>query len=130
MVHFFKLSLIVLLFWGKPENTPVSKAPVQDSTSLIQYPAHVMAVIDAKCMGCHKPDSKNEKGKAKLTWESLQRIESDSLSRQLDAILIALEEGSMPPKKALEMRPERKLTDEEVKTLTEWAESSLAGLKD
>jgi hypothetical protein len=90
----------------------------------IAYPEEVMAVIEAKCMGCHKPDARNENAREKLQWAQLTEMDTENLIGKLDAIIEVLEEGTMPPVKMLEKYPDMKLTEAETKTLTDWAESN------
>ncbi len=90
----------------------------------IAYPEDVMTVIEAKCMGCHKPDARNEKAREKLQWAQLTEMDVENLIGKLDAILEVLEEGTMPPEKMLEKYPDMKLTEAETKTLADWAEGN------
>lgn len=90
----------------------------------IEFTADVKAIIDQKCFGCHNLNSKNEKGKKKLKWDSLTLIPKATQVAKLDKIIEVLEEGSMPPAKFLEYKPEAKLNDEEVKKLKEWANAT------
>ncbi|MFY0686046.1 MAG: heme-binding domain-containing protein [Cyclobacteriaceae bacterium] len=107
-----------------PSNSTIHE-PLQD---VLEYPEDVMAIIDNKCMGCHKPDSRNEKGKKALQWEKLLSLEKADLIATLDEMLEVLEEGSMPPEKMLEKYPDKELTKKETKTLRKWADSTLDDL--
>jgi uncharacterized membrane protein len=91
----------------------------------IVFPDEVMAIIENKCMGCHNPDSRNEKGKEKLQWAQLAKMETEDLISKLDAMLEVLENGEMPPAKMLERNPDKKLTDQETKLLQKWADENL-----
>jgi mono/diheme cytochrome c family protein len=108
-----------------PTTSRNSEISSTQQTPEFTYPENVMAIIDAKCMGCHKPDAKSEKGRDALQWEMLPKMANDSLSHALNEILEVLEEGEMPPAKAIERFPNLKLTDEEITALTSWAESEL-----
>jgi len=119
----FFTALFTLIIIGA---APKAHLP-EPSTSVdqnIAFPENVMAIIDAKCMGCHKPDAKNEKSKAKLQWVLLPDMQTDELVAKLDAIIESLDEGSMPPQGIVEKYPHMKLTEDETKTLKDWAESN------
>lgn len=92
------------------------------------FPDDVMAIIENKCMGCHNPDSKNEKGKEKLQWGQLAKMETEDLISKLDALLEVLEAGDMPPAKMLERNPDKKLSDQETLILQNWADGNIERL--
>lgn len=106
-----------------PEKTRVLLA---DSTQQMgAYPLDVMAIITNKCLGCHSPNARSEKSRDALQWVQLQYMEPADLVAKLDKMLEVLEKGEMPPEKMLERFPDKKLTDDEVVLLQEWAESTL-----
>ena len=115
------LAVCMLFIKGTKENEP-RHFHAMDSTLVI--PANVKAVIDQKCYGCHNPNSKNEKGKKKMNWDSLTLYSLKIKIKKLDDITEMLEKGKMPPEKFLQFKPEAKLTDEESKTLKDWAASA------
>ena len=84
-------------------------------------PDNVKAIIDNKCYDCHHSGSRNMKGKMKLKFDKLADLKTHKLVGKLDNIAEAVEEGDMPPKKAIKKYPELKLTQEEAKTLVDWA---------
>lgn len=103
-----------------------STKPVVDFTEQnLVFPDDVMAIIENKCMGCHKPDARNEKAREKLQWAQLADMPVDDLIAKLDVLMEVLEEGAMPPAKMLEKYPEQKLTDNEVATLKNWTSDNL-----
>lgn len=99
-----------------------------DSSALVSFPDEVMAIIENKCLGCHKPDSKNEDAKEDLIWEDLPGMKKGELAKIMFEIQEVLEDGEMPPEKMLAKFPDKKLTDEEVATLMAWTETTLAGM--
>mgnify|MGYP002786919917 CR=1 FL=1 len=113
-----------LIIVGAAPKAEVVFASNPEQEQNIAFPENVMAVIDTKCMGCHKPDAKNEKSKAKLQWVLLADMETEELVAKLDAIIESLEEGSMPPEGIVAKYPDMKLTEAETKTLKDWAESN------
>lgn len=120
------LSLVSMAFVLKP--TPADNPVLQDQAG-ITFPEDVQAIIDAKCMGCHKPDSRNTKAKEKLQWASVANMNKEEQEHLVGELFEVLEDGKMPPKKALERRPQMKLTDEETKTLLAWVEAEEKRLK-
>lgn len=83
-------------------------------------PADVKAIVQQKCYGCHNPNSKNEKGKAKLDWDALEAAKKSKALATMGKIKETLDEGSMPPARFLESNPDKKLTADEVATLMQW----------
>lgn len=120
------LSLVSMAFVLKP--APAESPVLQDQAG-ITFPEDVQTIIDAKCMGCHKPDSRNTKAKEKLQWASVAKMNKEEQEHLVDELFEVLEDGKMPPKKALERRPQMKLTAEETKTLLAWAEAEEKRLK-
>jgi mono/diheme cytochrome c family protein len=84
-------------------------------------PAEVKAVVDQKCYGCHNANSKNEKGKAKLDWDALDKQKKSKRVASMGKIAEVLEKGEMPPKKFLENKPEAALSEAELATLVDWS---------
>ena len=101
---------------------------IQDKDK-IEITGEVKEIIEAKCMGCHKPDSRNQKAKDKLQWAKVPELDKEGQDDLIKELFEVLEEGKMPPKKALERRPQMKLTEEETKTLLAWAEKEEKRLK-
>ena len=131
-------TLIVMLFLGfsaslayaqRPEPAP-TKVLLADSTQVLAYPLNVMAVIDSKCLGCHNPKARNEKGRNALQWATLQTQEGDTLVSKLSKIAEILDEGKMPPSRMVERFPNMKLTEEESNTLKAWVKETLNGFKE
>lgn len=101
---------------------------IQDKDK-IEINGEVKEIIEAKCMGCHKPDSRNQKAKDKLQWAKVPELDKEGQEDLIKELFEVLEEGKMPPKKALERRPQMKLTEEETRTLLAWAEREEKRLK-
>lgn len=114
------------VFAQKPEPKLVFAS--SDSEQVLSYSVAVMSIIDAKCFGCHQPGGRSEEAKKALTWEKLQSMEKADVVAVLDEIIEVLEKGEMPPKKMVEKYPGMKMSDEEVKTLKDWADATLNSL--
>jgi len=95
----------------------------------ITFPENIQTIIDAKCMGCHKPDARNEKAKEKLQWEKVAAMNTEEQSHLVAELFEILEEGKMPPPRMVERNPDMKLTDDETKQLLAWVEAEDKRLK-
>ncbi len=120
------MAIITLAFMPDPANAD-ERLALQDSG--ITFPKDIQEIIDNKCMGCHKPDSRNNKAKEKLQWELVSKMNKEDQEHFIDEMFEVLEDGKMPPKKAVERRPQMKLTDEETKLLITWVEKEEKRLK-
>ena len=124
----FLAIMVVVSFAFKPDAANADQPMVQDQAG-ITFPDNIKAIIDTKCMGCHKPDSRNNKAKEKLQWELVTKMNKEDQEHFIDEMFEVLEDGKMPPKKALERRPQMKLTDDETKLLMAWVEKEEKRLK-
>ena len=112
--------LLGLFVWlQSPEE---NQTPQTDNGFTID--AKIKPILDAKCVGCHSADSKNEKAKEKLIWANLSTMDKKAAASTLDEVVEVLEKGEMPPAKFLERFPDKKLTDKEAKSLKKWADKS------
>lgn len=105
----------LLFFQGKPVPATATYATDGD------LPANVKAVVDTKCYGCHNANSKNEKGKAKLDWDALDKMKKSKRMAAMGEISEILAKGEMPPKKFIANKPEAALSEAELATLVEWS---------
>jgi mono/diheme cytochrome c family protein len=105
----------LLFFQGKSVPAITTHTPGAD------LPANVKAVVDMKCYGCHNANSKNEKGKAKLDWDALDKMKKSKRMAAMGEISEILAKGEMPPKKFIANKPEAALSEAELATLVEWS---------
>ncbi len=120
----FPISLLVFLFAAM--FTTATENPVK--AKAIDMPDDVKAVIEKSCFGCHNTDSKNDKAKDKLDLKTLGDLDKPKMIHALKEISEVVEENDMPPAKFLEKFPDKKLTDDEKKTLMNWADSQAKSL--
>lgn len=114
------IALVGILFLqGKSASEPGTVLTI--NTHEAALPDNVKAVVDQKCYGCHNANSKNEKAKAKLDWDALDKMKKSKRMAAMGEISEVLEKGEMPPKKFLENKPEAALTEAELATLVEWS---------
>jgi uncharacterized membrane protein len=109
-------------------NEKGSDRNVSDQQPILTYPADIKTIIDNKCYGCHSVQGKSEDARKALMWDNLPSLTKAKQVATLDDIIDVLDDGSMPPKKFVEMRPEAKLTDEESQALKNWAETTADNL--
>ena len=101
------------------------KTPVKGELTM---PENVKAIVDKSCFGCHNTDSRNEDAKEDLdfkTFDSLSKIKKIGALKHIGEVV---EKGEMPPKRFLERFPEKELTEEEAKVLTEWVKKEASAL--
>ena len=92
------------------------------------FPENVNQVLQKNCAGCHSTESMNEKAKEKLNltkWEDYSTISKISKLNDIDKVA---SEGSMPPARFLERFPDKKLTEDEAKILSDWAKQEAENL--
>ncbi len=102
------------------------------SISKLDIPVNIKGILDKSCMGCHTDASKNTKGKMKFNFD---KFDDGKYSRgkqiaKLNGVVKTLEKGKMPPKKFIAKYPDRALSADDTKALSEWAKaqaSTLAG---
>ncbi|MBN7811523.1 heme-binding domain-containing protein [Algoriphagus sp. H41] len=119
-------AVVGLLFFQGTTKPEVENYPIHPELTP-DMPANIKAIVDQKCYGCHNAESKNEKGKEKLDWDAFEASKKSKQMATKGKITEALEEGDMPPKKFLEMKPEGKLTEAELATLLEWSRGKKKG---
>ncbi|PLX09986.1 MAG: hypothetical protein C0598_11415 [Marinilabiliales bacterium] len=91
------------------------------SDNAIEIPDNVQSILDNSCYGCHNSDSKNQKGRDKLSFDKLNDIKTYKAIGKLTDIADVVAEGEMPPKKFLKNYPDRALSAEDKETLKNWA---------
>lgn len=128
-----KLVLLTLLAFATVFIVAIAPAE-KTSTSVIiedtiELPDHIKEIVEAKCMGCHKPDSRNDKAKKKLQWVKVPDLDAEGQRHFIAEMFEVLEDGKMPPKKMLERKPEMKLTEDEVSAFVTWLEEEEKKLK-
>ena len=113
-VAFLVFSLFAMSFTTN-ENEPEKKA------NKIEIPSNVSEIIDNKCYGCHNSESKNKKGKKKLSFDKLNDLSTYKQIGKLESVHETIVEGEMPPSKFLDKYPNKALTAAEKETLISWA---------
>ncbi|MEC7754738.1 MULTISPECIES: heme-binding domain-containing protein [Roseivirga] len=109
--------------------SPNESRDAQEQDAKIELPENVKAIVEKKCMNCHKPDARNEKAKEKLQWVKVPQMNKEEQEHFVAEMFEVLEDGKMPPERMVERFPEMKLTEEETKTLLAWVEKEEKRLK-
>jgi hypothetical protein len=123
-VLFFSATTLVVLLFANFAIQPAGGNQDQIA-KLTSFQPDVAKVLDKACYGCHNGQSRNEEAKEKLnldTWTALNPMQKAGKTK---AIFDVLEKGTMPPPRFLERFPDRKLTDDEVNVLKNWAKKEL-----
>lgn len=122
------LLFVVLFLLGQSELPKQSfdekeKISVVLPDTIIQYPAKVRAVIDAKCYDCHSEKGEDEEAKEGLLWDKLVQMSDMDQLFSMDTIIESIENGEMPPEDHIKKHPEAALSKEEAKLLIDWADA-------
>ena len=91
----------------------------------MEWPEEVVAALNKACYDCHTSESGNVKAKGKLNFSKWEEYKLTKKVGKLDGIKETVESGDMPPKKYLGKYPDKALTEEEVKLVTEWADAEM-----
>jgi len=97
----------------------------------LDIPENIQSIISNKCMGCHSDESKPGKSKSKLNFDKLTNGEysTGKVISKLDKITKILSKDKMPPQKFLDKYPDKKLTKEESKLISDWASTQSSMMK-
>ncbi len=125
------LSISFILFSFTKETTKKYTEITTVSIETLDIPENVKAIIDNKCMGCHSDETKSGKSKMKMNFDKLANGEysTGKLISKLDKITKMLSKDKMPPQKFLDKYPDKKLTDDESKLISDWASETSAKMK-
>jgi hypothetical protein len=86
------------------------------------FPEEIAGILKSSCYDCHSKGAKSDKALKAVQfdiWEDYRLTKKIGLLAEIAEVV---EEGDMPPKKYLENKPDRKLTDSQKKQLVDWTE--------
>jgi hypothetical protein len=127
--YFAAGSLILSAIMAFTTDIKKNEVPViSNDNYAIDIPEDVNAVLQDYCFGCHNSESKNEKGRDKLSIDKLGEMPKGKLAAKLNKLAKEIEEGEMPPKKFLEKYPEKEPAKKDKKTVVKWAKATAKGL--
>ena len=100
------------------------------SNAKLEIPENIKSILDKSCMGCHNEESKNTKGKMKLNFDKFNngKYSTGKQIAKLNGIVKTLGKGKMPPKKFLAKNPDRALSVDDTKALSDWAKAQASAL--
>jgi len=99
-------------------NTP------QERSDSFEIPKNIDIIFSSSCYSCHSVESTNYKAKMKLKLDELETMKLSKLVSKLNKIAKEVEKGDMPTKKFAKKYPDKMPTNEDKKTLIEWARNS------
>lgn len=125
------LSISFILFSFTNNTTKNYTEITSVSIETLDIPENIKAILDTKCMGCHSDEAKSGKSKMKMNFDKLTNGEysTGKVISKLDKITKMLSKDKMPPQKFLDKYPDKKLTDEESKLLSDWASQTSSMMK-
>ncbi len=109
----------------------VESKKILDADHKLEIPKNIETILDKSCIGCHKTESKNNKGKAKLDFDKMKNgdYSSGKTMSKLRGIIKSINEKKMPPKKFLKKYPERSVSEKDEKLIVDWAKTQGKALK-
>jgi|WetSurMetagenome_2_1015567.scaffolds.fasta_scaffold19433_3 hypothetical protein len=117
-------SVFALFIFG---NFSINHSPEKQSEpgKKSSLPSEVTKVVEKSCRGCHNSGSMNEKAKNGLSFDKLDSLDTVKRIGKIKDIYDIVGKGEMPPKQFLDRFPDRKLSGEESKILTDWAKKEI-----
>lgn len=114
------LGLAIILF--------IFQSFITKSGSAGEIPEEVKALLESSCYDCHTTHS--QKRSARIIF-NLDKWEDYRVTKRigfLEKINEVVTEEKMPPKKYLKKHPEKKLTEAQMKLITDWTQSESRSL--
>lgn len=126
------IGLVAFLSAFSFQNGPIkSEKNISFSESNVEdFPEDVAKILKVHCMDCHVTESKNDKAKDKLNFDNWDKLNMMKKTGKLNDIIKVVEEGEMPPEKYLNHYPDKKLTEDQVKVITKWAQGTMDSFKE
>ena len=84
-------------------------------------PEEIGAILKASCYDCHSSGARSEDAKKAAQYDLWDDYRVTKKIGILGKVGEVVEEGKMPPKKYLENKPDRKLTEDQKKQVLDWA---------
>ena len=129
MKNVTKVVMIVVVTFVISSFTNIKSGEKYEAITTFQIPEHIQKIFKNSCYGCHNSDSKGEKSKMKFNIDKMtngkysQKKIASKLRKISKLVNETNEKKMMPPKKFLNHYPDKALSDDDKKALTEWANS-------
>ncbi len=116
-------ALVLMVSRAFVNSAPEMREDTTSEIAKLEFPADVQTVLDKSCTMCHNSKSKSTKGKMKLNFDKMTNGDYSvgKIGSKLRGIVKAMGKNSMPPKKFLSKYPDKGISIEENKLLTDWA---------
>ena len=101
----------------KSNVTGASGTPIAES-----IPADIHKIFKNDCMGCHSKGGKMM-AECHLNFSKWDKYSSEKKAKKAARIVVMLQKGKMPPKKARESRPATIPTHADIAAISKWADS-------
>lgn len=91
-------------------------------------PEELGVILKSSCYDCHSKGAKSEKALKAVQfdlWDDYRVTKKIGILAEISEVV---EEGKMPPKKYLEHKPDRKLSEVQKKQLLDWAKKEAEAL--
>jgi len=111
----FFAGMIILSF-----KTPEYSDQTTDDLKL-DIPESVLTVLENSCFDCHTAEASSTKAKSKLNFSKWNEYKTSKKINKLEGIHKTVKNGKMPTKKYLEKFPEKKLSQDQVILVSDWA---------
>jgi hypothetical protein len=132
-------ALVLLQLWRPPRNDSSAPSP-QDIAAGRAVPAKVLTLLHNACYDCHSNhpkypwyasvqpvrwwlDSHINDGKRHLNFSEFGGYSATRAGKKLEQISDEVDQHDMPLKSYTWMHPEARLTPEEVRLITDWADA-------
>ena len=87
------------------------------------YPDEITSILKASCYDCHFTGASSDKALNAVNFDIWDEYRTTKKIGLLADISKVVEERKMPPGKYLEKKPEAKISEKQMKLLTEWADA-------
>lgn len=111
--------LIASLSYGF-HNRDINEEKFLDVKPTPGFPEVIMEIIVHSCYDCHTGESENQKAKDALDFLKWNEYKTAKKVQLLNKMHEVLTEEKMPPEKYLNSNPEKKLSKEQLETMTKW----------
>lgn len=135
----FVVALVLIQFWRPQKNMSPTPGP-QDIALRYRVPTNVQSLLQRACYDCHSNhtnypwyaavqpvrwwlDSHISEGKEHLNFSAFGSYTTKRVVKKLEEIADEVDQHTMPLKSYTWVHPEARLTPEEIRLITDWADA-------
>lgn len=111
--------LSIFIFIAAQSPAPVVITSADDVE--LDWPEEVVTLLQNSCFDCHSSDGGNIKAKGALNFSKWAGYKLTKKINKLNGIIEEVAEKKMPPKKYIANKPNTELSEDEIKTIVDWA---------